>query len=72
MRLQGSDRSNSSMSFRATSTTIHRLTLYAIMFIILCSNFMSHFAYLSLMWLVTFSLSRLYFELCETVVDGSA
>jgi hypothetical protein len=45
VRLQGSDRSNSSMSLGAASTTIRRLALYVIMFIELCSNSMSLFAY---------------------------
>jgi hypothetical protein len=47
------------------------LALYAIMLIELCFNFMSLFAYLSLMWLVNFSLSHLWFELCNPIVDGS-
>jgi hypothetical protein len=42
-RLQGSNRSNSSMGFGATTTNIHYLALYAIMFIELCFNFMSIF-----------------------------
>jgi hypothetical protein len=64
-RLKGSNRSHSSMGFGAASTTIHYpsrgigsggtmsslcLTLYAIMFMELFFNFMSLFAYLSLMW----------------------
>jgi hypothetical protein len=43
MHLQGSNCSNSSMGFRATSTTVHHLALYAIMFIELGFNFMSVF-----------------------------
>jgi hypothetical protein len=43
VRLQGSNRSNSSMGFGAASTTVHRLALYAIMFIELGFNFMSVF-----------------------------
>jgi hypothetical protein len=39
VRLQGSNRSNSSMGFEAASTTIHHLALYAIIFIELCFNF---------------------------------
>jgi hypothetical protein len=43
VRLQGSNRLNSSMWFGAVSTIIHCLALYAIMFIELCFNFMSVF-----------------------------
>jgi hypothetical protein len=48
------------------------LALYAIMFIGLYSNFMSLFAYLSLMRPVTFSMSRLWFELFNPVTGGPA
>jgi hypothetical protein len=46
--------------------------LYAIMFIKLCFNFISIFAYLSLMWSVTFFLSRPWFKLCNPITSGSA
>jgi hypothetical protein len=46
------------------------LALYVIMFIKLCFNFMSLFAYLSLMWSDTFSLSHLWFMLCNLVAGG--
>jgi hypothetical protein len=47
------------------------LALYVIMFIELNSNFMSLFTYLSLMWSITFSLSRHLFELCNPVANES-
>jgi hypothetical protein len=74
MHLQGSNRSNSSMGFEATSTTIHHpvqgagfggatsslyLALYAIMFIKLCSSFMSIFAFLNPHVVSGFPLSNL-------------
>jgi hypothetical protein len=83
--LQGSNRSNS-MGFGAASTIIHCpsrgagsggatrslcLTLYVIMFIKLCFNFMSLFAYLSLMWSVTFFISHLWFKLCKSCGHSS-
>jgi hypothetical protein len=43
VRLQGSNRSNSSIGFGAASTTIHCLALYLIMFIELYFDFMSVF-----------------------------
>jgi hypothetical protein len=60
------------MSLEAASIAIRRLGLYAFMFIELCFNFMSLFTYLSLMWYVTFFLSRLLFELCNPIAGGSA
>jgi hypothetical protein len=74
VRLEWSNRSNSSMGFGVAPTTIHCpsrgvgsggtisllcLALYAIMLIELCFNVMSLFTYLSLMWSITFFLSRL-------------
>jgi hypothetical protein len=47
------------------------LALYVIIFIELNSNFMSLFTYLSLMWSITFSLSRHLFELCNPVANES-
>jgi hypothetical protein len=48
------------------------LARFVFMFIKLCFNFISIFAHLSLMWSVTFFLSRLYFELCNPVIGRSA
>jgi hypothetical protein len=54
------------------TTCLLCLALYVIMFIELCSNFMSLFTYLFLTWSVAFSPSCFLSELCNLVTDGLA